>query len=82
MSGLRRAGRAWVWLGLIAAFVLTLHPMHADAAEGPALPQGMKAPSEATTLPAFELPDPDGNTVRAADLLEGKVVVVRFWATW
>ena len=81
MSGLCRAGRAWVWLGLIAAFVLTLHPMQADAAEGPALPQGMTAPSEPTTLPAFELPDPDGNPVRATDL-QGKVVVVRFWATW
>jgi len=55
--------------------------MHADAAEGLALPQGMTAPSELTTLPVFELPDPDGNTVRAADL-QGKVVVVRFWATW
>jgi len=29
----------------------------------------------------FELPDPDGNTVRSADL-RGKVVVVRFWASW
>lgn len=81
MSGLRRAGRAWVWLGLIAATVLALHPMHADAADGLALPQGMKAPSESVTLPAFELPAPDGNVVRAADL-QGKVVVARFWATW
>ena len=81
MSGFRRAGRAWVWLGLIAATVLALHPMHADAADGLALPQGMQAPSESVTLPAFELPDPDGNLVRAADL-QGKVVVARFWATW
>ena len=81
MSGLRRAGRAWVWLGLIAATVLALHPMHADAADGLALPQGMKAPSESVTLPAFELPAPDGNVIRAADL-QGKVVVARFWATW
>jgi hypothetical protein len=29
----------------------------------------------------FELPDPDGNPVRSADL-QGKVVVVRFWASW
>ena len=81
MFGLRRAGRAGVWLGLIAATVLALHPMHADAADGPALPQGMRAPSESVTLPAFELPDSDGNVVRAADL-QGKVVVARFWATW
>ena len=81
MSGLRRAGRAWVWLGLIAATVLVLHPTYADAADSPALPQGMKAPSESVMLPAFELPAPDGNVVRAADL-QGKVVVARFWATW
>ena len=52
-----------------------------SAADGPALPQGMQAPSESVTLPAFELPAPDGSVVRAADL-EGKVVVVRFWASW
>ena len=81
MSGLTRAGRAWIWLGLIAATVVALYPVHVDAADGPALPQGMQAPSQPVTLPAFELPAPDGNVVRTADL-EGKVVVVRFWATW
>jgi cytochrome oxidase Cu insertion factor (SCO1/SenC/PrrC family) len=81
MSGFKRAGRAWVWLGLIAATVLALHPAPADAADGPALPQGMQAPAEPITIPVFELPTPDGNVVRAADL-QGKVVVVRFWATW
>ncbi len=81
MSKRKRAGRAWVWLGLLSATLLALHPMHADAAEGLALPQGMQAPSQPATLPAFELPDPGGNIVRAADL-QGKVVVVRFWATW
>jgi peroxiredoxin len=32
-------------------------------------------------MPAFELPDANGETIRSADL-QGKVVVVRFWATW
>lgn len=81
MSKLKRAGRAWTWLGLLAATLLALHPMPADAADGPSLPQGMQAPRQPITLPAFELPTPDGNTARAADL-QGKVVVVRFWATW
>ncbi len=81
MSELRRAGRAWIGLGLLAVALLMLHPMRAGAADGPALPQGMQVPSQPTTLPAFELPDPDGNLVRAEDL-QGKVVVVRFWATW
>ena len=46
MSRLIRAGRAWIWLGLIAATVLALHPVHVEAADGPAVPQGMQAPSE------------------------------------
>jgi peroxiredoxin len=29
----------------------------------------------------FELPDANGATIRSADL-QGKVIVVRFWATW
>ena len=81
MYGLTRAGRAWLWLGLIAATVLALHPAHVGAADGASLPQGMQAPTESVTLPAFELPGPNGSFVRAADL-EGKVVVVRFWASW
>lgn len=81
MSRLTRAGRGWIWLGLIAAAVLALHPVHGEAADGPALPQGLQAPSESVTLPAFELDAPNGGVVRAADL-EGKVVVVRFWASW
>ena len=81
MSGFTRAGRVWIWLGLMVAAVLALHPVHVDAADGPALPKGLQAPSEAVTLPDFELDAPDGAVVRAADL-EGKVVVVRFWASW
>ena len=81
MTEFRRAGRALMGFGLLAATLLALHPMHADAADGPALPQGMQAPNQPITLPTFELPDPNGDVVRAADL-QGKVVVVRFWATW
>jgi peroxiredoxin len=32
-------------------------------------------------MPVFELPDANGATVRSADL-QGKVIVVRFWASW
>jgi peroxiredoxin len=32
-------------------------------------------------MPAFRLEAVNGTTVQATDLL-GKVVVVRFWATW
>ena len=41
-----------------------------------ALPPGQQAPA-----PAFILPDHHGNPMDSADL-QGKVVVVRFWATW
>jgi peroxiredoxin len=33
------------------------------------------------SLPAFELPDANGTPIRSADL-QGKVMVVRFWASW
>jgi peroxiredoxin len=32
-------------------------------------------------MPEFELPEANGETVRSA-ALQGKVSVVRFWATW
>jgi cytochrome oxidase Cu insertion factor (SCO1/SenC/PrrC family) len=41
-----------------------------------ALPPGQSMPA-----PAFTLPDHQGTLVHSADL-QGKVVVVRFWATW
>lgn len=37
--------------------------------------------AEQRPAPAFTLPDHQGQTVGLADL-RGKVVVVRFWATW
>jgi cytochrome oxidase Cu insertion factor (SCO1/SenC/PrrC family) len=41
-----------------------------------ALPPGNQTPA-----PAFTLPDHHGIPMHSADL-QGKVVVVRFWATW
>jgi cytochrome oxidase Cu insertion factor (SCO1/SenC/PrrC family) len=41
-----------------------------------ALPPGQQLPA-----PAFTLPDHRGIPVHSTDL-QGKVVVVRFWATW
>jgi cytochrome oxidase Cu insertion factor (SCO1/SenC/PrrC family) len=66
---------------LLLGILLTLSPWSPHAAEQPTLPEGLTAPSPSTSMPVFELPDANGATVRSADL-EGKVVVVRFWATW
>ena len=37
--------------------------------------------AQSRSMPVFELPDANGETMRSANL-QGKVVVVRFWATW
>jgi hypothetical protein len=66
---------------LLLGLLLTLSPLHAPAADSPPLPEGLAALAQSTSMPVFELPDPAGNPVRSADL-QGKVAVVRFWASW
>jgi hypothetical protein len=79
---LRRHGvRPHLWLCLLLGSFLTLNPLGLRAAEPPNPPEGLIASSPSTSMPVFELPDANGETVRAA-VLQGKVVVVRFWATW
>jgi len=68
-------------LCLLLGLLLTLIPLLAPAADSPPLPEGLAAPAQATSMPVFELPDPAGTPVRSTDL-QGKVVVVRFWASW
>jgi hypothetical protein len=53
----------------IATMAHALDPFHA-------LPLDQQRPA-----PAFILPDYEGNPLASA-ALHGKVVVVRFWATW
>ncbi len=78
---IRRYKRQHLGLFLILGILLTLSPLSLRAAEQPNLPEGLTVPSPSTSMPVFELPDANGETVRSADL-QGKVVVVRFWATW
>ena len=73
--------RPRLWLFLLLGGFLTLSPLGLRAAEQPSPPEGLIAPSPSTSMPVFELPDAHGATVRSA-ALQGKVVVVRFWATW
>jgi len=76
-----RAVQAHLWLLLLLGGLLTLNPLGLRAAEQSTPPEGLTAPSPSTSMPVFELPDANGETVRSADL-QGKVVVVRFWASW
>jgi cytochrome oxidase Cu insertion factor (SCO1/SenC/PrrC family) len=78
---IRRYERQHLRLFLLLGILLTLSPLPAPAAGSATLPEGLAAPSPSTAMPAFELPDANGETVRSTDL-QGKVVVVRFWATW
>ena len=66
---------------LLLGILLSLSPLSTHAAESLTLPEGLAAQGQSRSMPAFELPDANGETMRSADL-QGKVVVVRFWATW
>ena len=68
-------------LCLFLGMLLTLSSLLAHATGSPTLPEGLTAPDQSMSMPVFELPDANGATVRAADL-QGKVVVVLFWASW
>ena len=76
-----RAVRPYLWILLLLGGLLILKPLNLHAAEQPPPPEGLTAPIPSTSIPVFELPDANGETVRSADL-QGKVIVVRFWATW
>jgi cytochrome oxidase Cu insertion factor (SCO1/SenC/PrrC family) len=54
----------------------------AHAAEGlfPA-PTVMAPPPQPTKLPDFEFTNLQGGTLKSSEM-KGKVVIIRFWATW
>ncbi len=57
-------------------------PYAAAAAEAlPPLPPNLTAPPQPTAMPAFSLPAINGGTLQSSDM-KGKVVVIRFWASW
>jgi cytochrome oxidase Cu insertion factor (SCO1/SenC/PrrC family) len=68
-----------VWLLLIAGVVVTL----GVGAQSDTLypPGGLTEVSPTMSMPAFQLPAVNGSAVSSAEL-QGKVVIVRFWATW
>ena len=81
MRGIRQAYHA-SWPLLWLALVLTLGLIASDARGDQAVPpQGLVAVDSSVSMPEFSLPGLDGAPVNSAGL-QGKVVVVRFWATW
>jgi len=72
------------WRGILVTMGLALvvGSYTTPAAErAPVPPDGLLPPETPTSIPDFCLPSVDGKTLEAADL-RGKVVVIRFWATW
>jgi cytochrome oxidase Cu insertion factor (SCO1/SenC/PrrC family) len=70
---------AWLALASVALFVgATLGPATGGTHEPPL---GLSPVKPATPMAAFTLPTLNGSAFNSS-ALEGKVVVVRFWATW
>jgi cytochrome oxidase Cu insertion factor (SCO1/SenC/PrrC family) len=44
-------------------------------------PEGLASTAQPTPIPEFSLAALHNTTIRSADL-QGKVTVIRFWATW
>lgn len=65
-----------VTLGAAACFAV------AHAAEGLfPNPTAMAAPSQPTKMPEFDFANLHGGALKSS-ALKGKVIVIRFWATW
>lgn len=69
-----------VWVSMLFGFALAA-PVSNAAAADLTPPPGLAAPAKPTRLPEFSLPTAAGAFVKSGDM-RGKVVVVRFWATW
>jgi hypothetical protein len=53
----------------------------AYAETAPTPPSGLEALKQPAAMPSFNLPTTSGGTLDSATL-KGKVVIVRFWASW
>jgi cytochrome oxidase Cu insertion factor (SCO1/SenC/PrrC family) len=67
-----------LWLGLVLLGWAAAGTVVGGSGEPPL---GLGAVQPATPMPAFTLPVVDGEPFDSSTL-RGKVVVVRFWATW
>jgi hypothetical protein len=70
----------WGWWLLGLLIVCSLPSSGASGARAP-LPAGLFEVSPPVPLPKFSLPTLQGPPMEVSSL-QGKIVVVRFWATW
>lgn len=70
-------------LGWVAMVLFAVGgPASAQAADSPfSAHTVMSAPAQPTKMPEFEFANLHGGTLKSADM-KGKVIVIRFWATW
>jgi hypothetical protein len=68
------------WVGMVLCMwaMVTV----TQAAEAPVLPPAvMTPPPQPAKMPEFEFANLQGGALKSSDM-KGKVVVIRFWATW
>jgi hypothetical protein len=80
MSIFKLNARALQSLLMLLGIALAAATSHSSAADL-APPAGLSAPSQLKPIPAFNLQTVAGGILRSDDL-RGKIVIVRFWATW
>jgi cytochrome oxidase Cu insertion factor (SCO1/SenC/PrrC family) len=68
----------WLIAGLALLLVSTAGTAMGEAPEPP---MGLAPVKHAAPMPAFKLPSLNGSTFDSSQL-QGKVVVMRIWATW
>lgn len=72
----------WLFIVALGAAACFAVANAAYAAEGLfPNPTAMSAPSQPTKMPEFNFANLHGGTLKSSEL-KGKVIVIRFWATW
>lgn len=71
----------WLFLMAMGGVLVMTSTETVAASRQPVLPAGLTAPAQPTTMPDFQLPQVNGTMFHTADV-RGKIVLMRFWATW
>lgn len=77
----RKRHAYWGLLSILSFCAVFAWVASVRADDAPTPPPGLTAVSQPKPMPSFSLPALDGTTVDSTSL-QGKVTVVRFWATW